>query len=163
MADPETIRKAQEDALRWLQSRPRSRAELRQRLARRNYPDEVITEVLATLERWHLVDDRGLAAAWVRTRTAQRRAGRQRLRRELRQKGIEAEIIEETLAAHLDEEAERDLARAVAARNLRRLQGLDEATARRRLVGLLSRRGFPYDLIRQIVRETLIGGEERAD
>jgi len=163
MADPETIRKAQEDALRLLHIRPRSRAELHHRLARQSYPEEVIAAVLATLERWHLVDDRDFAAAWVRSRTTQQRAGRQRLQRELRQQGIAAEIIEETLAAHLDEEAERDLARAVAARSLRRLQRLDEETARRRLVGLLSRRGFPSDLIRQIVRETLPGGEERAD
>src|SRR5262249_18336159 len=60
-------------ALRFLASRPRSRAEVRRRLLRRqpNWPErwpEVVERVLARLERIQLLDDRAFAEFWVEQR-----------------------------------------------------------------------------------------------
>jgi SOS response regulatory protein OraA/RecX len=47
------------------------------------------------------------------------------------------------------------IARALAMKQATRLRKLDPQVARRRLVGMLQRRGFDYDSIRPVVDEIL--------
>jgi regulatory protein len=68
------------------------------------------------------------------------------LRVELRQKGIDDEIVENALH-DIDEESNAQAAGRLA---LRRLATLEEPVFRRRLLGLLLRRGFSYGVARQV-------------
>jgi regulatory protein len=54
------------------------------------------------------------------------------------------------------------IARALAMKQAPRLRKLDPIVARRRLVGMLQRRGFDYDSIRPVVDEVL-GREQIAE
>jgi len=153
MDDTKTQQKARDEALRWLAYRPRSESELRDRLRRRGYEEEVITEVLAYLRGIELVDDEQFAALWVRDRIARKQLGARRLSWELRQKGVETEVIQRTVAMLLDEERELALAREVATRAWPRYAPLAPAVARRRLRGLLERRGYAPAIVSQVLRE----------
>ena len=55
----------------------------------------------------------------------------------------------------VDQEAERDRARALISRRVDAAMGNGIPAARRRLVGLLARRGYSADLARQVVDEAL--------
>lgn len=144
--------RAAERALDLLSYRPRSRAEVRQRLAEKGYEPEAVQETLDRLGRTGLLDDRTFARYWVENRLQFNPRGAMVLVQELRRKGVDEAAIQEALAEY-DEEA-------AAARALetvvRRLKGADVRTFRRRLTDYLTRRGFPYALIEPLVEEALV-------
>ncbi|GIV97987.1 MAG: regulatory protein RecX [Herpetosiphonaceae bacterium] len=118
--------KAYEAALRFLEARPRSEREVRARLQRRGFPDDHIEAALERLRSLGLVDDSAFARFWVENRQAHRPRGVQALRQELRQKGVDDELIAETLEtwSNIDDEQARALSLGRAA--LRRYAGSDQ-------------------------------------
>ncbi len=133
-------------ALHYLSFRPRSEREMQRHLQKKELDSETIETVLSRLRRAGLVDDLEFARYWVENRETFRPRGHWGLRAELRQKGVAAEIIDLALQ-DVDEETS---AMRVAKRRVRRLAHLDERTFRRRLLGLLQRRGFGYEVSRRV-------------
>jgi len=140
------IEDAYDRVLNYLTYRPRSEWEVRQYLKKRDLSDDAQAAVLARLTRTGLVNDREFAQFWVENRTAHRPRGRRALEFELRQKGIATGVVESAVA-HVDEEA---AALAAAEARAERLARLDRQTFRQRLYGFLQRRGFSYDVCRQV-------------
>jgi len=134
-------------ALRYISLRPRSEAELRERLARRGFAPASLEAAVASLRAQGLVDDAAFAHFWQENRQACRPRSLWLTRQELRQKGVADDIIAAALAGA------DDIASAeAAARNwARRLANTDYDTFRRRLGDFLRRRGFGYRVIGQTV------------
>jgi len=156
-ADLEALRQAERkqracrDALRLLSYRPRSTAEVRQRLARRDYDEDQIEAAVARLQELSLLDDRAFARAWVENRQVFRPRGRRALASELWQKGLAREVIDEVLDSMLDEGDEAQQALALARKRAGALAGLERPVFFRRLRGYLARRGYPADVVREVV------------
>ena len=139
---------AYQQALRFLEPRVRSQAEITRNLKGHGYPESAITDVIERLRRGGLVDDAHFAQTWVENRNEFRPRGRRALAMELRQRGLsEASISEAT--ANLDEE---EMAYRAALKHARRLQGIDWASFRQKLGGFLARRGFGYEVAAPVVR-----------
>ncbi|MPZ61622.1 MAG: regulatory protein RecX [Propionibacteriales bacterium] len=151
-ADPESVARA--ILLDRLSARPRTRAELAETLASKRVPDEIATRLLDRFEEVGLIDDAAFARAWVESRQAGRGLARKALARELRRKGVADEIVREAVDS-VDSEAEADAARAVVRRKLRGMTGLEPHVARRRLVGMLARRGYPAGVAFRVVSDEL--------
>jgi len=143
----ETRHAALTSALRLLAYRPRSEAEVRQRLARRGAPPVVVDETIARLRDLALVDDEAFARFWVESRDQTRPRSRRLLASELRIKGVAGQTTERSLA-DLNED---DAAYRAGARRGRMLAALPYAEFRRRLGGFLLRRGFAYETVRATV------------
>ncbi len=139
--------RARDLALRFLALRPRSVAEVRTYLHRKGFDDSTVERVIERLKELNYLDDEAFARFWVEDRERFRPRGPMALRHELRQKGISQEIIEHVLA-HLDVEAS---ARRALESKARRWTHLDEQAFRRKAQAFLARRGFPYDVIRDVV------------
>jgi regulatory protein len=84
-------------ALRFLEARPRSIAEVRARLGRKDFAPEAIDAAIARLADLELLDDTAFARYWVENRQAYRPRGAGALRDELRRKGIDADVTSEVL------------------------------------------------------------------
>ena len=138
-------------ALNLLNYRPRSEAEIQQKLRRNKVPETVVSHVLERLRETKLVDDRAFAYTWVENRSEFRPRGRRALRIELRQKGIGAEVIEDVLES-LDEES---LAYQAALKKAAKLNITDVFEFKRKLYGFLSRRGFDYETASSAVQKIL--------
>ncbi|MBM4445870.1 MAG: regulatory protein RecX [Chloroflexi bacterium] len=136
-----------EAALHYLGYRPRSEAEVRQRLHRRGFNDEVVDKVIIKLKERSLIDDEAFAQYWKDSRQSFRPRSRRLIKLELRQKGVASETANEVVA-DLDDEA---AAYRVGLRKARVLSGSDHSEFRRRLVGYLRRRGFDYGTISAVV------------
>jgi regulatory protein len=156
--------KAYRAALRLVQARPRSTAELRQRLQRKQFAPDVIEQTLERLRRIDLLDDDAFARFWIENRNACRPRGKQALRSELHRKGIDRAIIDRMLD---DDDLTGDeharalmLARGV----LPRYAGAaDYATFQRRLGGYLQRRGFSYDVMKPVIEELWAAAQTDSD
>jgi regulatory protein len=145
----ELSQRCYEAALRYLDYRPRSQAELRQRLARRGFDGDTIAATLARLQEQGLVDDLAFAQFWKENRQAFSPRSRWLVRRELRQKGVAEEVIERVVA-NVDEE---DGAYQAAIAKARRLPLGDYEGFRRRLGEYLKRRGFGYGAIKSTIKK----------
>jgi len=139
-------------AMRLIDARPRSAAELRQRLRRKEFPPEVAEQAVARLGELGLVDDAAFSRMLIESRQSFRLRGQIAIRDELRRKGVSRDVVDSALADADDPEAEQERAMAVARNALRRYADApDRLTFQRRLGGLLQRRGFSLNLIRPIL------------
>jgi len=148
------VERAYERALNFLSYRPRSEAEVRRNLYKKDVEDEVVEVVVERLTRAGLVDDREFARYWVENRLQFNPRGARALRHELRGKGIPDAIIAGALA-DLDEEV---AARQVAEAGARRLAHLEPRDFRRKLGAYMARRGFSYAVIEPLIEEMLDAG-----
>jgi regulatory protein len=156
MADPESV--ARTIILNKLTARARSRQELADSLAERGVPDEVASRVLDRFGEVGLVDDTAFAKAWVESRQASRGLSRRALALELRRKGVDSEIVADSLAA-IDENTEYHAARVLVEKKLRSTRNADPQARWRQLVGLLARRGYSPTLSMRVVGDLLESDE----
>jgi regulatory protein len=159
--DADALWRAREAALRLLSYRPRTREELARRLAGKGFRGAVVDRCLDRLDEAGLIDDRAFAEAFVRDRLRARPKGRRALLHELRTRGVGEGVAREALDQALGDSDEEEIDRARrAADRWRRRPGEEEARACRRLAAYLGRRGFPGDIVRQVVEERVRGTVE---
>lgn len=144
-------------ALNLLTHRGRSERELRQRLRQKGYTAAAIDETIRRVVDWGYLDDEQFAAAWVEQRSSGKPRSRRALAHELREKGVDREIIEATIEeADIDEVAD---ARRLAADKWRKERGQDPDKRRQRTAAYLARRGYGWDVAKQVIDELAAGDE----
>jgi len=149
--------RALQQALLFLSYRARSESEIRKNLQKHKIPETVIEETLQRLRRDGLANDEQFARAWVENRSTFRPRSRRMMAMELRQKGIDDEVMQPALQ-DFDDEA---LAYQAAQKRAARFEGLEWNEFRKKLSGFLTRRGFSYSVIGPVV--TQIWSETRAE
>ena len=147
------IEQAKDIALRYLSVRARSTWEVRQHLIQRGVDEATVDEVVERLTRVALLDDDQFARAWVRSRRQVKSLSGAMLRRELVEKGIATEVIEEVVGDLGD--SETGLALEFARRRAGTMAGLDRTTIMRRLGAQVARRGFPAGIVQSVVMQVV--------
>lgn len=140
-------------AVKLLAAKPRSIAELRERLLEKEWTNEEAVEAaLQKLAEYGYLDDERFAVGFASSRVRQKPVGRQRLARDLQTKKISRETAEEALDLVYAETPEEDLIeRAMEKRT--RLRGRPATRAEiKSLFDHLLRLGFSYDLVIRKVR-----------
>ena len=145
LKDDDELDKAYNAAIRYLGFRPRSRAEIERYLRDKGYPPEVIDHTVNRLQEQRYLDDEEFARFWLENRERFRPRGRQALRYELKQKGLDPEVVE-TALADLDED---ESAWAAIEGKFYRWKNLEEQDFKQKVMGFLSRRGFNYETANQ--------------
>jgi regulatory protein len=135
-------------AIRFLGYRPRSEAEIRQRLQRRGFDSDCIEKTIARLKEQGLIDDVAFARFWKDNRQEFSPRSRRLTKLELQRKGLSPEAIEQVISELDDSES----AYRAALKRARRLTTSDYQTLRRRLAEYLGRRGFSYGIIDETTR-----------
>lgn len=158
---------------RFLEARARSVAEVRRRLADAGYRPELVEGTIARLLAIGLLDDEAFARHWVESRDRARPRGEIALKRELRLRGVDAQVIAAVLdersagvsddpfgaARDGDDASERlDPDAAAAVRLLeRRRRDLERVTdprkRRARAYALLARNGFGPEIASRLSAE----------
>ena len=157
--EPDPHHVARQIVLRQLAMAPRSRAELRQKLAQRGCAPDVAEGVLDRMTQVGLIDDEAYAQMLVRSQQAGRGLARRALARELRTKGIEDQLAEDALASISDAD-ERDRARALVDKKLRAMHGLGIEVQTRRLAGMLARKGYSSSVTYAVIRDAIVDAPE---
>lgn len=148
-------------AMEALQSRLHSRAELHKKLKSREYGEAVINGVLDDLTRLGYVNDERFAKNKALSAAQHKHHGRRRAMVELLKSGVRGEVARKALDDVYNPETGEGgvdsiaTAKTLAQKKAPGLRKLDPLVARRRLVGMLQRRGFDYDSIKPVVDEVL--------
>lgn len=138
-------------ALRYLSYRPRSELELRNYLRQKGCEPQVSAAVIAKLRSLNYLDDLSFAQIWVRSRLESRGYGPTRVEQELRLKGIDTKVIQETMQQSLQQTSEQDSARKILTKRFGGAS-LQDAKAQRRAAALLQRRGFSSKVIFDLLK-----------
>lgn len=142
-------------ALRLLELRGRSVRDIRDKLKLKGAPPADIDLVIDDLLSLGLLDDEKFARDWIDSRRHFRPTGVVRLRQELFAKGIDREIVDQTVREYKSNSDEFPAALDLAKRKLKLYRKLDTDTARRRLAGFLARRGYEASVVSKVLKELL--------
>ena len=131
---------------------PRSRRELEVTLAKRKVEDEIAKSVLDRFVEIGLVDDAAYAELLIRSRCNTKRVSRTVLRQQLRQKGIAEEVIQDSLLVVTDADELR-MATELVEKKLRAMTNLEPEVRKRRLFGLLARKGYGTAIALRVIND----------
>jgi regulatory protein len=152
MPDPEILKTAKNQALRYLSYRDRSILEVTQYLEKKEHPQRIIQQALDALIELNYVNDQRFALEWGQYKINKQKLGKSRLYLELLNKGIDKEVLESTLAILYEDNPETELAIQCARKKINSLQGVEENKKKRRLIQYLKRRGFSADIVYQSIK-----------
>jgi len=144
-------------AMEYLQGRLHSRAELQRKLMRREYGEPIITGVLDDLARLEYLNDEQFARTRAQSAAEHKHHGPRRAYQELRKAGVTGDVAKRALDDVYAATDTLATARELARKQAPRLARLDPLVARRRLAGMLQRRGFDYDDVKTVIDEVLGG------
>jgi regulatory protein len=142
-----------ERAVKLLAAKPRSVAELRERLLRgRGANEEVVETVIARLREYGYLNDERFAFSYASYKVKQKPVGRRRLERDLKFKKIDSNVANEALEMVYAETPEEQLIDEAIAKRLR-LRGKPKNRAEAKsLFDHLLRRGFAFELVSEKIR-----------
>jgi len=141
--------KALRAAMNRLNRRMMSRRDLARKLKDLEHDTAVVQRVCDRLEELELLNDAAYGAALIRSTNARKPAGPALLRAKLMQKGLDRQLIDKLLSDHAGDTNEQVAqARQLIESKLRSMQRLEPQVRQRRLWGMLARRGYNSDVIR---------------
>lgn len=134
-----------------LKARAYTERQLREKLARSEYPERIIEEAIAYVKSFGYVDDRQYAQDFIASHMAGRSC--RRMEQDLMGKGIGRDIIQEVMS-DMEEEGEMPEETDMAAKILKK-KNYDPETAsnkeKQKMAALLYRKGFQMDTIRSVL------------
>lgn len=146
-------------ALYLLELRDRSVGEIEEKMRRKGFSEKEITGVISFLESKNFVNDKRFVERFVKEKRELLHWGQYRIRAELKKHHLSDDFINgviDTLQRinHIDDnKSEIDIAREAADLWRRKNLNCPPEKIYQKLGGFLSRRGFSYDVVREILEE----------
>lgn len=140
------LKRAKRKAMSLLQSMDRTESELRDRLLRQDFPEEIVAQALRYVKAFGYVDDRRYVESFILSRKG--RKSRREIYAELSRKKVDAEIVDEMMERCYEEDDSNE-----ALRHLLRKKHYDPARAsveeKQKIYAYLARKGFSYGEIKK--------------
>ncbi|MBO5082728.1 MAG: regulatory protein RecX [Lachnospiraceae bacterium] len=138
--------------MKLLQSKDYTETEIRSKLRGDGYPENVIKIAVEYLYSFHYLDDARYAEAYYRSRCV--RKSKKQIIMELQQKGVNKELIIDTLESVCSDSPEEDELQCISKLLAKRKYNDNEAdiTEREKVKAYLFRKGFQIDNINSCMR-----------
>jgi len=150
--------KAKQYAFKLLGYRGRSEKELKEKLVKKGISKAVASSTVKYLKHLGLIDDRSLAESLKRDALSRKLLSQKGASLFLHHRGVPREIINEVL--DYDETLDLCNARRLLHKNIRPLRNYSSLKVKRRLYGLLARRGYSSDTIKKVLKENILHEED---
>lgn len=144
--------KARAYAFLLLKFRLRSEAELKARLKQKGFSEGLAEDTANFLKDKEFIDDRLFASSWIASRL-KRPLGIRRIKQELLGKGIDKEIIEDSLKQAKKDYSESRIVSQLAQQRFSKLTNIAPQKAKARVYGYLLRRGFSPDVVSETIKQ----------
>ena len=155
-------------ALRFLSYRPRSEKEIKDYLQKKSLyfkaPEEqkkeidsMISKIIDKLKEYKFLDDLEFARMWIKERTRIKPRSLRVIKREMQEKGIEKETIEELFSDRENEvPSDFQMALVLAEKRAKRYKNLSKQEFFEKMGRYLASKGFNYDVIKEVVAKIII-------
>ncbi len=137
--------------LKFISYKPRTRKEVSTYLLKQGYNPEQVESVLDKLQAENWINDNHYAEQFIAQRLSSNPKGKKLIAFELRNRGIDQEIINKQIEV-IDQEKELQLANKLIEKKYTQTKFEDWDTFQRKMSGFLQRRGFSYDVIYTILQ-----------
>ncbi len=131
--------------------RPRAKAEIEKYLHGKHASAGVSQKIIEKLEDNNYLNDEEFARWWLEQRQTFRQKGKLALKAELRQKGVDEEIIRTVLEAEVNEVS---LAQKALQKKIPIFGNLPKREQHRKMFAFLAQKGFSYETIKTVLDET---------
>lgn len=141
-------------ALFFLSFRPRSEKEIRDYLKKKKSDDLTSEKIIESLKASNFINDKDFASWFIEQRTIIKPKAQRVIKMELKQKGIDNDLIEELLI----ETPSTDLAKAkkLAEKRIQRYGKVDDKRkVFEKMARYLASKGFDYDIIKEVIDQVL--------
>lgn len=151
--DKEMYVKAKNKALNILSKADQSERKIREKLSN-EFEEYTINEVIDFLKSNKFIDDELLASKIVNTNINLNKCGKNKIRQNLYNKGINSESISEALC-EIDENIEFENAMYLAKKRYQRVKNEDKRKIYQKISQHLAYKGFNYDIIKKVLNKLL--------
>ncbi|MDD4323165.1 MAG: regulatory protein RecX [Dehalococcoidales bacterium] len=149
LKEDEEVYRCKQSAYRLLAFRARSEYELSERLARKGFGCKAVEKTIKQLKNSGLINDAEFGRQWAESRLSFKPQSAFLTRRELKEKGLSEEAVEEAVKNYDDYQNAIMAARSRAMRS----NDADYSSFKRRIGSFLQRRGFGYGVIKPVTEE----------
>ena len=148
-------------ALEFLSYRTRSEKEVREKLKLKQAEPQVIEKVISKLKEKRFINDEEFARQWIENRERFKPRSLRLIRLELRQKGIEGEILERVVRdLEFNSESELEQAKRLVEKRIDKVRGLPKQEIYQKLGRFLASKGFNWDTVKKAI-DGILENEEK--
>lgn len=144
------LQKSFDKTLKFAMMRPRSLKETKDYFRRKEIDESLHQTILDKLARLELLDDTKFAKWWVEQRLQFKNKSKKDITFELRQKGIDSNIIKNTLDNSEIDEVK--IAKIIVAKKTYKWQKYDDKTRKQKIAQYLAGKGFSWDVVESVVK-----------
>ncbi|WP_129595960.1 regulatory protein RecX [Anaerophilus nitritogenes] len=145
--------KAKNKSFQILKFSGRTQKEMEKKLKNHGYEDHIIDRVINFLIEYGWINDEEMAKYLVKNKLEGKKYGKNRIKQELYQKGVDHEFVENALKEEFNEEREYENARLLALRKRKSIKDEDPQKIYEKIGRYLVYKGYGYDLIRKVLNE----------
>lgn len=149
--DDEIYMKAKNKALNILSKSSQSEKQIQQKLSK-DFEEHTIDRVIEFLQKYKFVDDEDLANRIVNTNVNLNKYGKNKIKQNLYNKGIDKSIIEQAMN-EIDSDKEFENALYLGKKRYDRLKNEDPRKAYQKIGNHLAYKGFNYDIIKKVLNK----------
>ncbi len=149
----DALESAYQKSIKFIGYRIRTSSEVEKHLRKKGIEPQIISNVMERLALNGLLNDESFAKNWIENRNEFRPRSHRLLASELRNKGVNSEIIQDVIESTIPED---ELAYLAAKKRIKRYEHLEWQDFQRRLGSFLARRGFSYSTIKPVVHQVWI-------
>ena len=150
LSEQKELARAKNIVSRLFKVRRRSEYEIRSRLKLKEISDSVAEKIISELKKQTLIDDRKFTYSWIAARLT-KPFGLRRITFELKQKGINDELIKEGVAFAKQNYDEKPQMRLLAKKYLSKHKRLDPQEQLKHVSDYLARQGFSEENIESVL------------
>lgn len=147
----EMFLKAKNKSLNILSKASQSEKKIREKLSE-NFEEDTIDDVIDFLKKYNFINDNELASKIVNTNVNLNRYGKNKIKQNLYNKGIEKSAIDEAIS-EIDLDAEFENALYLAEKRYDRVKNEDPKKAYVKIANHLAYKGFNYDIIKSVLNK----------
>lgn len=141
-------------ALRFLSFRPRSEKEIRDYLIKNKASEASIDKIIKNLKEHKFINDEEFVRWWIEQRTLLKPKATRAIKFELKQKGIDKDLIDRSFEDDLTSDLEK--AKKLAEKKMPRYSKItDRKKIYEKLGRFLASKGFNYDTIKEVIDQVL--------
>lgn len=148
---PAHVPSAKQYAIKLLSYRGRSEKEMRERLVKKGFSADVVTQTVEFLRKSGFLDDTALAENLKRDAFSRKMLSRRGAKQYMLSRGIPLPVIETAIVG--DERIDIENAKRIVEKKMKVLKNYAPEIIRRRLYNVLSRRGYASETIRTVLKD----------
>ena len=145
--------KGKNKALNILSKSSQSEKKIREKLVE-DFEEDVIDRLIEFLKKYNFINDDELASKIVNTNVNLNKYGKNKIKQNLYNKGIEKSAIDEAIS-NIDQDAEYENALYLAQKRYARVKNEDPKKAYSKIANHLAYKGFNYDIIKRVLSKVL--------